>query len=181
MKATVLILILLILGSACTDLSEYDKKRIDKALTDTLTSKTESWNVHMNLIQGGNNLVLLTSPYAETFKKKDGTKTLFSGPVHIAIKDSSGAVKTTVKCNKAVYYSQSSEFDFSGNVLVKTNKNKKLRSEFLKWLQRSNDISTPNYVTITTPTDSIAGYGLKGKQDLSTYTIKKVTGQVSIK
>ncbi len=181
MRNITIILILLILGSACTDLSEYDKKRVNKALTDTLTSKTESWNVNMNLIQGGQDLVLLTSPYAETYSKKNDTETHFKGPVHISIKDSTGHVRTTVQCNKAVYLSKNSEFDFSGDVVIRTNKNKTLRSEFLKWLQQTKDISTPSYVTITTPTDSIAGYGLKGKEDLSTYTIKKVTGRVSIK
>lgn len=181
MRNITIILILLILGSACTDLSEYDKRRVNKALTDSLTNKTESWNVQMNLIQGGKDLVLLSSPYAETYRKKSDTETHFKGPVHISIKDSTGHVRTTVQCNKAIYLSKDSEFDFYGNVIIKTNKDKILRSEFLKWLQQTKDISTPNYVTITTPSDSIAGYGLKGKEDLSTYTIKKVTGRFSIK
>lgn len=181
MKATVIFLFSLLLLNSCTDLSQYDKRSVNQAVKDSLTSKTDSWGVHMNLIEGGNSRILLTSPYAKTYQKKNGTETWFKGPVKIIVKDTTGKVTTTVSCNKAIYYGFNSEFNFSGNVIVKTDQKKKLRTEFLKWLQQKHDISTPNYVVITTPTDSITGFGLKGKQDLSTYTLKKITGQVSIK
>ena len=150
-------------------------------MKDSLTHKTESWNVHMRLLEGGKKQVILTSPYAATYEKDSGTETHFKGPVKIAIKDSTGKITTTVSCDKAVFNSNKSIFDFTGHVVVKTDKKKTLRSEFLKWLQNTHKIETPDYVVITTPKDSIAGYGLKSNENLSNYVIKKVKGRVSVK
>lgn len=181
MKTTLLFIISLIVISSCTKLSKYDKKRVNSAIKDTLTSKTESWNVHMDLVEGGHKRVVLNAPYAATYQKDNGSQTHFKGPVKIAIQDTLGNITTTVRCNKALFNSDNSVFEFSGDVVVKTDKKKILRSEYLKWIQKSHNIETPNYVVITTPSDSIAGYGLKGKEDLSTYTINKVKGRVSVK
>jgi LPS export ABC transporter protein LptC len=73
-----------------------------------------------------------------------------------------------------------SEFELFGDVRVRTRNNRTLRSEYLKWQQGSNTISTPQFVVITTPTDSIAGTGFTGTTDLSTYTIKEPTGRVIV-
>lgn len=181
MKYLSIFILIFLSFTACTKLSKYDKRSVNKALKDTLTHKTESWDVHMRLLEGHHKQVLLTSPYAATYAKDKGSETHFKGPVKITVKDSTGKVTTTVRCDKAIFKSKKSVFEFMGNVVVKTDKKKTLRSEFLKWLQKKNKIQTPNYVVITTPTDSISGYGLKGNDDLSNYVIKKVKGKVSVK
>lgn len=169
------------LSQACTKLSDYDTKRVNKAVQDTLTSKTESWNVNMNLIQNDHQIVNLKAPFALTRKIDNQTETHFRGPVSISIEDSTGNITTTVHCDRAVYTSPKSKFVFNGHVVVHTKDDKTLWSDQLTWLQQTHKISTSDYVIVKTSSDSISGYGLTGREDLSTYTINKVTGRVSVK
>jgi LPS export ABC transporter protein LptC len=79
-----------------------------------------------------------------------------------------------------VYQAENAIFEFFGNVKVNTSDNRHLESEYLKWEQDNNKISTPKFVIITTPTDSIAGTGFKGNSDLTNYTIEKPKGRVIV-
>lgn len=180
MKFFAFLLILGLISQACTKLSEYDTNRVKKAVQDTLTSETESWNVNMGLIQNGHRIVLLKAPYALTRKNNDETETHFKGPVSISIEDSLGHITSTIKCDRAVYTSPNSKFVFTGNVVVNSNK-KTLWSDHLTWLQESHRIATSDFVIVRSPSDSISGYGLTGTETLSSYNINKITGRVSVK
>ena len=180
MKRAITCLLVVLFLISCSDLSERDRSRVNSALADSLTSKTESWNVDMNLIESGKLRVDLSSPYSSTVQLNRGTETHFKGPVHIAVFDTSGNKVTSISCQKAVFKSAEKIFEFFNNVIVKTNQKRTLRTEYLKWVQNNHNIQTNDYVTITTPTDSIAGYGLKGTDDLKAYSITKVTGRVSV-
>lgn len=180
MKRAITFLLVILFLISCSDLSERDKKRVNSALADSLTNKTESWKVDMNLIESGKLRVDLLAPYSSTVQLNQGTETRFTGPVRISVFDTSGVRVTTIDCQKAVFHSQNRIFEFFNNVIVKTDQKRTLRTEYLKWIQNNHNIQTNDYVTITTPTDSIAGYGLKGTDDLKSYSISKVTGRVSV-
>lgn len=165
------------LTSSCGDLSEKQSKRVQEALDDTLLSSTETWKVDMELIEEGEKRVRLRGSYAETFNLENLSETRISGPVFIQVFDSTGAVETRVTSERAVYRADNSEFELYGNVIVRTNEGRRLESEYLEWKQADNRVSTPRFVIITTPTDSIAGNGFEGTTNLTEYTIKEVTGQ----
>lgn len=180
MKRALIFLLVTLFIVSCSDLSEREKKRVNTALSDSLTNKTESWDVNMNLIESGKVRVNLSAPYSSTVQLDQGTESHFKGPVDIAVFDTSGHKITSIKCQKAIFRTREKVFEFFNNVVVKTDEKRTLRTEYLKWLQDSHNIQTNDYVTITTPADSIAGYGLKGTDDLKTYSITKVTGRVSV-
>ena len=166
--------------SSCSDLSPKETQKINEALNDSLLSTTETWGVDMELIEEGLKKVRVQGSYAATFNSNELNETRIKGPVHIDVFDSTGNVQTQVNCNRAVYLADESEFELFGNVRVQTNTNRHLESEYLKWKQADNTISTPKFVIITTPTDSIAGSGFSGTTDLSTYTIKEPRGRVIV-
>jgi LPS export ABC transporter protein LptC len=173
------ILLLLLLTASCGELNQQEKQKVNKALNDSLTSTTESWNMDMNIIEGGQKKVRLQGRYAATFNTKKLNETRISGPVLIQVFDSTGAIKTWVQSDSAIYRSKNTEFEFFGDVRVRTRSKRHLQSEYLKWDQTKNKISTPQFVIITTPSDSIAGTGFSGASDLSNYVIKKPTGRVT--
>lgn len=179
-KSIVLILGLFTAFTACSDLSEEDNQQIDEALSDSLTSTTETWNVDMNIIEEGQKKVHLTGSYAATFNTEELNETRISGPVHIDVFDSTGAVETTVDSDRATYRAEDTEFEFFGNVRVNVKDERFLESEYLKWEQGSNQISTPKFVIIITPSDSIAGTGFEGTSDLDSYTIEQPQGRVTV-
>lgn len=165
---------------SCSDLSEQDSRQIDEALNDSLTSTTETWDLDMSIIENGQKKVRVTGSYAATYKTEELNETRIRGPVHIDVFDSTGTVTTIVNSNRAIYRAQDSEFEFFGDVRVNSNDEHFLESEYLKWEQGSNRISTPEFVIITTPADSIAGSGFEGTTDLANYTITEPTGRFTV-
>ena len=174
------ILFVAVLATSCSDLSQEDSQKISKALRDSLTSTTETWDVDMEIMEEGFKKVRLTGSYAATYNTSDTKETRIKGPVHIDVFDSTGAITTTVDCIRAIYNAEDFVFEFFGDVRVNTDDNRHLESEYLKWKQGSDKISTPEFVIITTPTDSIAGTGFEGNTDLTKYTIKDVKGSVIV-
>lgn len=168
------------LMAACSDLSKEQTKKINRALNDSLTSSTETWEVDMDIVEEGQKKVNVKGSYAASYNTDKINETQIEGPVHINVFDSTGSIKNEVDCNRAIYRPESSEFELFGNVRVNTRDDRHLESEYLKWKQADNSISTPHFVIITTPTDSIAGSGFNGTTDLSQYTIKKPTGRVIV-
>lgn len=173
-------MILLVFGLwACSgELSKKEQQKVKSALSDSLFATTEAWNVDMEIIKEGVKKIHLTGSYSATFNTEKMNETRIKGPVFIEVFDSTGAIKTTVNANRAIYYSDKSKFEFFGDVDVKSRSGRTLHSEYLKWSQSENLISTQKFVVITTANDSLAGTGFHGKADLSQYTILEPKGEV---
>jgi LPS export ABC transporter protein LptC len=176
----ILSLLVVVGTSACGELSQKQSKQVNEALKDSLTSTTETWGVDMEIMEEGLKKVRLKGSYAATYANGDRNETQIKGPIKIQVFDSTGAIKTHVFSDRAVYQAENAIFEFFGNVKVNTSDNRHLESEYLKWEQDNNKISTPKFVIITTPTDSIAGTGFKGNSDLTNYTIEKPKGRVIV-
>lgn len=164
----------------CGELSEEQSQQVDEALQDSLTSTTETWNVDMDIIEEGEKKVRVQGSYAATYATSDLNETRIKGPITIHVYDSTGAIKTHVFSDRAVYKSEEAIFELYGDVRVNTDDNRHLESEYLEWNQDQNRISTPEFVIITTPTDSLAGTGYESTTDLTDYTIKEPKGRVIV-
>lgn len=176
-----LVLLLLSMGSSgCSDISEEQQAQINQALRDSLISVTESWGVSMQLVQDGRNIVEITGEYAALHEKQRQNETQIKGPVFITVYDDSGKVSAEVRSERAIYRSKKMEFECFGNVEVNARNERRLKSEYLYWNRTIDSVKTPNFVVITTPQDSIAGTGFRGTVDLSSYKIENVSGRVEI-
>jgi LPS export ABC transporter protein LptC len=166
--------------SACSELSKKQAAEVDEALNDSLTSTTESWEVDMDIIEDGFKKMHLTGSYAATYTTKDSNATHIKGPVAVQLYDTTGTITTWASSNRAIYNADEAIFELFGNVKVRTATDRHLESEYLKWMQNDDQITTPEFVIITTPTDSIAGTGFKGTTNLTNYTIHEPKGQVLV-
>ncbi len=174
------VLFVITLWSSCGEISTDQKKQIDEALSDSLTSSTESWDVDMEIIEEGSKKIRLRGSYAATYATEEQNETHIKGPVNIQVFDSLSNIKTRVSSERAIYRSDDAEFELFGNVKLDTDDNRHLESEYLRWNQNEDILTTPQFVIITTPTDSIAGTGFEGTPDLDSekYTIKNPTGRM---
>jgi len=166
--------------ASCGELSQKQSKQVDEALKDSLTSTTETWDLDMEIMEEGQKKLELWGSYAATIMEEGKNKTNIRGPVTIHVFDTTGTVETKVLSDRAVYQPEEAIFELYGNVRVNTSDNRHLQSEYLKWRQNDNKISTPKFVIIQTPSDSIAGTGFEGNTDLSDYTIKEPKGRVIV-
>jgi LPS export ABC transporter protein LptC len=175
------ILFIAFIAAACSDLSEHDTRTVSEALSDSLFSVTESWDVRTHLAEDGRRIITLESPYTATFERYGRNESHMKGPVSITAYDSLGAPSTLVFANNAIYHSRDTEFEFEGDVVVINLENENtLRTEFLRWFYHTRHMEAPGFVTIVSPADSIAGEGLTGNDDLSEYRLRRITGQFQL-
>lgn len=166
--------------SACGELSEYESRQVDEALSDSLFTVTESWGVNLEIMEEQQLKLKLKGSYTASIKDDTRNITKISGPVFIEIFDEEGNPKTFVESDSAVYRPDESVFELFGSVYVEAPEQKRLWSEYLKWDRNTDRVSTPEFLTIITPTDSISAVGLDGDADLSNYTLREVTGETII-
>ncbi|MBP3192339.1 LPS export ABC transporter periplasmic protein LptC [Natronogracilivirga saccharolytica] len=167
-------------AAGCTDLSDYDRERMEDAISDSLLSVTESRTINMDLIEDGHRIVSVHSPYALTFTRDGETETELQDSVHVTVLDTLGGVKTTVVSKSARYLGRKSEFHFKDDVVVETDEGRRLFTDYLEWSQRDQTIHSPDFVIIVTRSDSITGYGLDGTDDLQDYRLSEVTGEFEL-
>jgi len=173
-------LISLLIAGACSDLSDYDSEQVQSTLNDSLITTTESWDVKMTLMQQERARIYIEGSYAITYQGRDRAETHIDGPVYVQLFDTTGSVETEAWSNRAVYLETKSEFELYDSVRVLTNTDRELYSDFLVWSQKTDRITSPRFVTIITPTDSIAGRGFESGTDLADYVIEEISGRMLV-
>ncbi|MEX0723584.1 MAG: LPS export ABC transporter periplasmic protein LptC [Gracilimonas sp.] len=171
---------LAVIISACGELSDFENQQVEEALSDSLLSLTESWGVDMDIMEEGQLKLNLKGSYTASIKTENRHLTKISGPVFIEIFDEEGNPKTYVNSDSAVYKPDESIFELFGSVYVEAPEEKRLWSEYLKWERNIDKVSTPEFLIIVTPTDSITAIGLDGDADLTNYTLREVTGETVV-
>ena len=101
--------------------------------------------------------------------------------VDIVFYDKDGTVSATLRSDRGKYKKETNLYTVYGNVvIVDQKKGQTIRTEVLNWSPVTKKIYTKEFVTITTPTEILKGYGLNTTQDFSAYEIQKPTGIFSI-
>ncbi len=162
--------------TACGELSDFDTRQVQSSLNDSLTTTTESWDVEMILMNNGRARILIEGSHAISYQMPERKETHIRGPVYVQLYDSTGAVETEAWSKRAVYYDAKSEFELFDSVRVNTAADRQLYSDFLLWSERTDRISSPDFVIIVTPSDSISGRGFESGTDLSDYIIDEPRG-----
>lgn len=175
-----LILSIAFLSFSCTELSEYDTQQVNAALNDSLITTTESWDVAISLMRKGRTRMTIEGSHSVQYQTEENKRTTIDGPIYVQLYDTTGALETEAWSKRAVYYDNDREFELMDSVRVQTVDNRQLYSEYLKYIQDSDRISSPEFVTIITPSDSISGRGFSGLTDLTSYTITEPRGRLIV-
>ncbi len=165
---------------SCTELSEYDQSQVQTTLNDSLITTTESWDVEMALMREGRTRLLIEGSYAISYQGEETKRTEIDGPVYVQLFDTLGNLETEAWSKRANYFESEAEFELIDSVKVQTVEDRFLYSDYLKYIQDTDMISSPRFVTIITPSDSISGRGFRGQTDLSSYTITEPRGRLIV-
>lgn len=150
----------------------------------------EGWSVQFVISEAASQTdesrprVEIHADYMATFETPDSTYTeMQSGserPILAYIFNEAGDTSAVLRSNRLILYEEERRFEALGNVVVETREEKILESEHLVWVEDDRLVRTPGFVRIQTPTESIQGYSLVADEDLDTYTLARVTGQVTV-
>jgi len=106
----------------------------------------------------------------------------FPEGIYLEFYDQDGKITSSLRANTAYHFKQEGKWRGRGHVVViNLEKEQQLNTEELFWLPATKKIFTEKFVTITDHQDVIYGTHLKANQDLSNYSLRETSGEVSVK
>ena len=91
--------------------------------------------------------------------------------------ESDQSISVTARANSAYYFAQENVYEFRGNVVINSIREKKqLTTEKLCWSSETETFFTDKFIRIEAGDEILTGEGLTVKQDLSHYSIEKPQG-----
>jgi LPS export ABC transporter protein LptC len=140
---------------------------------------SEAENVQMYYTEKDVIKVKMNTPLMYEFKNQD--RECPKG-IYLEFFDENGKLESTLKANHAYFFKEQNQWRGRGDVIVKNiQKNEQLNTEELFWKQADKKIFTEKFVTIRQGEDVIYGEGLDAKEDMSDYTINKISGTLTVK
>lgn len=144
----------------------------------------ESWGADFYLSKNGIPVIRISAPYTRRYDREDSTVTILTATpeqrVVAVIYDNEGETTATVHANEINYVEEQNRFDAYGAVEVVSEPEKSLETEHLYWLEETKMIYAPGFAKLYTDDRYIQGYELEASENLSSYTMARVTGQVEV-
>lgn len=104
----------------------------------------------------------------------------FSGGIEVISYDDRGNFESQINAEHAVNLPEKKLMIARDSVRLRNYEGKLLETELLTWDDNTGMIYTDKFVTITTPTEILYGYGLNAKQDFSFYEILDIRGTIIV-
>lgn len=145
----------------------------------------ENWGTHYRLTIDGRPRLEIMAAHMAQFEEEDSTYTLLQGDslagrVKALVFDEAGQASATIEADQLLYFNEEERYEARGEVVVVSEDDRRLEGEHLVWDEAERKIRTPHFVRITTPQERIQGYELVADEDLDTYSLARITGQVSV-
>ncbi len=177
MRVTVLFLVALtFVFTACED-------KIKPSVLPTVDSKTipqqESWNSRIVLSDSGVVRAVIDAGYLEV--PEGSQQTHMSDGVVVHFYDQNGVQTSVLTSKEAIVDESSDNLEAIGDVLVVSSDSTKLRTQHLYWDNKRQLVHTPEFVRITSPTETLQGHGFESDQNLQHYKVFHPTGEALTK
>lgn len=132
----------------------------------------ESWNFKMMFTDEGHLKAILTSSHARIFESRKET---LLDTVRIDFYSDNGQKTSTLTSLKGKVDGLTNNMYAIDSVVAKNGTGTVLKTQELMWRSKDKKIVSDKFVTITSPTEKIQGYGVVADQNLSNYVIYKPT------
>ena len=137
----------------------------------------ESWNNEIVFSDSGLTRAVLKSDHILYFADK--AEYLLKNNVKVDFYNKLGFHNSVLTSDSAKIDDRTKNMIAIGHVKVVSDSGTVLVTEEMHWTNQTRRISGDKFVTITSRTESIQGYGFESDQNLKDYVIKKVSGQVA--
>ncbi len=157
-----------------------------QTLRDDDAPASESWGTTMVITEDGRNRLHMQADYMARYETPDSTWMVLTGAdeltdrVHVVIFDAEGDTSAVVSAQRIMWHERQRRFVARGDVQADAGEDRHLESEHLAWMESRARVTTPGFATIRTPNETLSGYGLDADENLSDFTLARVTGTVLI-
>ena len=167
------VLLLLILYSSACD----DKFKSNQVNTNTDDSPSqESWNSSVIFSDSGKTKAILHAGHISVYTDK-GFTLIDSGARVDFYKDEKKV--STLTGLRAKIDDRTKDIEMYDSISVVNYEGSELKTQKLLWTNKTQRVSSDEFVRITTPAETIEGVGFESDQNLKNYKIFKVSGTFS--
>ncbi|MDQ3022397.1 MAG: LPS export ABC transporter periplasmic protein LptC [Bacteroidota bacterium] len=136
----------------------------------------ESWNSTVMFSDSGKIKAILDAGHISVYSSK-GYTLVDSGAKVDFYKD--GILVSTLTGRRSKIDDKTKDIEIYDSVVVVNNEGSELRTQKLFWNNKTQRVSSDEFVQIKTPEEAIEGIGFESDQSLKNYTIFKVSGMFS--
>ena len=147
----------------------------------------ESWDVDFSLTDDSIPRLNLTAAYMARFDRKDSTfmhlmasDSPDSNRVIAILYNKMGDTTATMWAQEMYYYDLEERLKAIGDVVVLTPDQRRLATEELIWNEKLHKMHTVGLSHILTTDDDVQGYNLAANEDLTEYTLERISGKVTL-
>jgi LPS export ABC transporter protein LptC len=135
----------------------------------------ESWNVTLMVSSDGKTKTIVSARHAAEYRQGEKQEIRLDGGVSVQLINSDGAATLMTAGRGIVHDNQDIEaFD---NVVIRSADNTVIRTEYIMRSSQARMIHSDKYVTITSPTRTIRGYGFESDDAMKRYRIFHASGE----
>ncbi|MBX2975484.1 MAG: LPS export ABC transporter periplasmic protein LptC [Ignavibacteriaceae bacterium] len=178
MRFLVLILFILVIGCS----QEKVKPTVDESINIQELPTQESWKSKIVFTDSGKTKAILWAGHIRVYSTS--METLLDDSVKVDFYNPEEIKTTTMTSMRGKIDDNTKNLYAFENVVAVNDSGVTLKSEELMWRNSDQKIVTDKFVTITTPTENIQGYGFESDQQIKNYIIYKpvyVTNSDSLK
>ncbi|MCX6640158.1 MAG: LPS export ABC transporter periplasmic protein LptC [bacterium] len=135
----------------------------------------EIWNGTIEVTENGLTQSIIKAGHIELYE--DTRVTLLDSGVVVDFFNKKGQHASVLTSLAAKIEEKHDIFLATGNVIVISDSGAMLRTERLYWDRKNRQIRSDTLVTMTSAFDSLRGYEFDAKEDLSSWQLKRPTGQ----
>ncbi|MEO8663969.1 MAG: LPS export ABC transporter periplasmic protein LptC [Ignavibacteria bacterium] len=166
------LLLMLVLSSSCDD--KFKPDQINTTVDDAPSQ--ESWNSTVIFSDSGKTKAILHAGHISVYTNK-GFTLIDSGATVDFFKDEKKVSTLTGK--RAKIDDRTKDIEIFDSITVINYEGSELKTQKLLWTNKTQKVSSDEFVRITTPTEAIEGIGFESDQNLRNYKIFKVSGTFS--
>lgn len=169
-------LLFLLSFSCANDMNEVEKITESESYPDI-----EGEDIQMYYTDSAETIISMRAAEVINYSSVEEPYTEFPKGIHVVYFSSYPDTASMIRADYAIKYEDKHMWEAKGNVVTKNVEGEKLETEFLIWDEFKEKIYTNEQVTISTGTDVIWGHGFEADQDFTNWSIKKISGEISLK
>lgn len=166
--------LLILLLIACGE----EEATIDEGLTRADTKYEVADSVEILYSDSAIVRVRITAPLLYNYSGDKNPRREFPKGILVEFFDETKQIQSRLTAKKAIQYDKTNKFVVEDSVVIRSAKNELMETEGLTWDESTQRIFTDRFITITTETEKINGYGFESDYDFQNWELKKVTGRI---
>ncbi len=170
------LLVMLIVFTACD--REKAKPSMSGFTSDQLPTQ-ESWNSKVTFSDSGRVRAILTAGHIRMFEEE--RHTLIDSGLVVDFYERSGKHSSVLTSKRGRVDDRTRDLEAFENVVFRSDSGTVVETEYIFWDSAQKKVRSDRFVTITSATERLQGYGFEADQGLKNYTVfGKVTGEAEI-